>query len=307
MQRRLAGPLVVLVLAACGGEAFTSTPNDGGGADVGVLDTGVTDGSLDDGARPADAQGSDGSGAVADGGPMVDGPALPQDGSGSDDAAALCGRTCPAGFECVLDKCEDRVAVGFSAMKNPDANSNWRFGYNTSFGSSFILYPSKWNVATMGTTTIDAWSITSNNDQPSVFRNETLKPVTYDSMTLPALMVGMNPGPNSQVSVARWIAPIAGFYDISVTFTGISTPSTVASVGVSVNGTVGQQGTGGSLNQFTEGNTFTYPDPAQPVGAQKLNPLDTVDFYIFSSLTSVQMPTASVTGGASIEAKLTIE
>jgi hypothetical protein len=303
MQRRLAGPLVVLVLAACGGEAFTSTPNDGGGADVATIDADIPDGSLADGARPSDAEGAD---AVADGGPLADGPVLPQDGE-SDDGAALCGRTCPAGFLCVLGKCQDRVAVGFSATKNPDPNANWRFGYNTSFGSGFILYPSKWNVATMGATTVDAWSITTNDDQPSAFRNETLKAVTYDSMTLPGLTVGMNPGPNGEVSVARWIAPVAGFYDISVTFTGISTPSTVASVGVSVNGTVGQTGTGGSLNQFGEGNTFTYPDPSQPVPAQKLNALDTVDFYVFSSLPSASMPTASVTGGASIEAKLTIE
>jgi hypothetical protein len=293
MQRRLAGPLVVLVLAACGGEAFTSTSNDGGGADVEAIDTGVPDGSLDDGARPSDAQGSD---AIADGGPTVDGPVLPTDGSGSDDGAALCGRTCPAGFLCVLGKCEDRVAVGFSATKNPGANANWSFGYNTSFGSSFILYPSNWNVATMGTTTIDVWSKTSNSDQPSVFRNETLKSVTYDSMTLPTLTVGMNPGPNGEVSVAHWTAPVAGSYDISVTFTGISTPSTVASVGLSVNGTVGQY-TGGFLNQFGEGNTFTYP-PSSDAGlpAQKLIEGDTVDFYIFSSSPSVSMPTTSVTG-----------
>jgi hypothetical protein len=303
MQRRLAGPLVVLVLAACGGEAFTSTSNDGGGADVEGIDTGVPDGSLEDGARPSDAQGPD---ATADGGPMVDG-ALPQDGSGSDDGAALCGRTCPAGFACVLGKCEDRVAVGFSPTKNPGPNANWRFGYNTSFGGSFFLYPSNWNVGTMGTTTIDAWSITSNDDQPSVFRNETLKPVTYDSMTLPALTVGMNPGPNSEVSVARWIPPVAGLYDISVTFTGISTPATLASVGVSVNGTVGP-GTSGSLNLFGEGNTFTYPEPGDAaVPAQQLTPADFVDFYIFSSSGSFSMPTTSVTGGASIEAKLTIE
>jgi hypothetical protein len=302
MQRRLAGPLVVLVLAACGGEAFTSTPNDGGGADVVAIDTGSPDGSLEDGARPSDAQGPD---AIADGG--LDGPALPPDGGGSDDGAALCGRTCPAGFLCVLGKCEDRVAVAFSPTKNPAPNANWRFGYNTSFGGSFFLYPSNWNVATMGTTSIDAWSITSNDDQPSAFRNETLKPVTYDSMTLPGLTVGMNPGPNGEVSVARWIAPVAGFYDISVTFTGISTPSTVASVGLSVNGTVGQY-TGGYLNNFGEGNTFTYPPSSDAaVAAQKLNANDTVDFYIFSSLPSAQMPTASVTGGASLEAKLTIE
>jgi hypothetical protein len=303
MQRRLAGPLVVLVLAACGGEAFTSTTNDGGGA-VGPIDAGILDGSLADDARPSDAQGAD---AIADGGPGADGE-LPQDGSGSDDGAALCGRTCPAGFLCVLGKCEDRVAVGFSATKNPDPNANWRFGYNSSFGSSFILYPSKWNVATMGTTTVDAWSITTNDDQPSAFRNETLKPVTYDSMTLPGLTVGMNPGPDGEVSVARWVAPVAGFYDISVTFTGISSPSTVASVGLSVNGTVGLPGTSSYLNQFGAGNAFSYPASSDAaVSAAKLNANDTVDFYVFSSLPSAQMATASVTGGVSIEAKLTIE
>jgi hypothetical protein len=68
--------------------------------------------------------------------------------------------------------------------------------------------------------------------------------------------------------------------------------------------TVGQGGTGGSLNKFGEGNTFTYPEPSDAAAPapQKLNPGDTVDFYIFSSLT-----TAAVTGGASLEAKLTIE
>jgi hypothetical protein len=295
MQRRLAGPLVVLVAAACGGQAFTSVANEGS-PDAGSIDTGIADSAADgtsgDAARPPDGAEPD---AVAGEAGMSEAGIPPVDGGPSD--AATCVRTCPYGFDCIAGKCEDHVALHFAPANNPSLQ-NWRYGYNTSFGGTFVIYPSSWKVGTMGTTTIDVWSIATNNIEPSAFHNHTIGTVLADGMSVPPLAFGLYPGPLGEVSTARWIAPAAGFYSITVTFTGISTPSTVASVGVSVNNLVGLPGTDGSLNRFLgDTNMFAYSG-----ASQKLNASDTVDFYAYSSVTSDD-PAGGVEVDATISAQ----
>ncbi len=301
MFRRLVPPLFALVVAACG-EAFTT--GDGGvtPGDDGSLDTGAgEDATAGDGASPRDATAEDArprdSGARDDGGTKQDGSTVGVDaGPIVSDAgpvlpdASSCVRTCPAGFDCIATKCEDRAAVHFSPTNNMPFN--WSYGYAPGFGSSFHAYTAHWSP----NSSIDVWATASNSVEPSVFHNSTLLPQTYDEMTIPGAALGLYAGGTGQESIVRWIAPVAGNYAIDATFTGISAPVTTVTVGVLVNGTVGQMSSQ-YLNAYTEGNTFTYSAPAQMLAAGAV-----VDFVVVE-ITTVDDPP----GGASLDARITAE
>lgn len=227
---------------------------------------------------------------------MSDGGTVSPPGDGGVTDAAPCIHTCPFAFDCIAGACQDRAALHFTLVNNPGL-SNWRYGYEVSFGSSFVIDPQHWKASTMGSTSIDVWSLTSNSLEPSVFHNPAVATVAYDGMAVPGQALGLFAGPMGETSVLRWVAPATGFYALEVTFTGISTPMSLASVGISINNIVGLQGTSGALNQYMGGNTFTYSPPSQ-----KLQASDTVDFYVYSSFTA-----DDGTGGVEVEAKFTAE
>ncbi len=302
MFRRLLPPLFALAIAACG-EAFTTATGDGGvtPGDDGSLDTGAGEDATasNDGASPHDATTEDArprdSGAKDDGGTKQDGSTGAVDSGpiGSDASpvpdASSCARTCPAGFDCIATKCEDRAAVHFSATNNMPFN--WSYGYATGEGSSFHAYTAPWTHSS-----IDVWATASGSLEPSVFHNSTLLAQTYDEMTVPGAALGLYAGGTGQESIVRWSAPVAGNYAIDATFVGISAPMPAVTVGVFVNGAVGQNSSQ-YLNAYTEGNTFTFSATAQTLAAGSV-----VDFNVVG-IASLDDPP----GGVSLDAHITAE
>jgi hypothetical protein len=302
MHRRVASALIALAVAACG-EAFTAATGDGGAPAVdasSTFDTGAPgpdgatgapgpDGATDDATLEGDvtshdAMAEDGGHGKGDSstGAIDGGPALPD--------AAICARACPAGFDCLLGKCEDHAATHFSATSNRPLN--WSYGYSMDLGAALQLYAIHWIAAS----SIDVWATAASSIEPSVFHNGSLATQMYSEMTIPAATLGLYPGATGQVSIVRWTAPVAGLYAIDAVFTGLSAPVTTVSVGVLVD-EVAMQNSGGSLNEYGGGNTFTYSPPAQTMMVG-----DYVDFYVQTVPNRDDPP-----GGASLDAKITSE
>jgi len=300
MNRRVVSALIApaLAVAACG-QAFTSATGDGGAlppAD-GSFDTGAPgrDGSLADAAGPGDGASEDatfqdatledgghGEGDASTGG-GDGGPALPD--------AALCLRTCPAGFDCLEGKCEDRAALHFSATTNRPFN--WSYGYAASPAGTFLPDPSHFSPAAG----IDIWTgAAADSLEPSVFHNSGLITQTYAEMAIPPAGLGLYPGPNLEPSIVRWTAPVAGSYAIDVTFTGISTPATAVTAGVLVNN-VTELGSSEALNDYGGTNTFTYSVPAQTLAVGAV-----IDFYVLMVTNRDDAP-----GGTALDALITAE
>jgi hypothetical protein len=292
--RRVSSPLVALGVAACG-QAFTTATGDGGSlASDGSLHVGAPgEDSGEDAASPHDATTEDASprdGRAKEGGgqgdsspPVIDSGPLPID-------ASSCVRACPAGFDCLATKCQDRADAHFSATNNRPFN--WSYGFAQSLGGPFQLYSSTWSPGS----SIDVWTnTTAHTLEPSVFHNSGLA-TTYDGMTIPLGALGLYPGPTGQTSIVRWTAPAAGLYAIDLTFTGLSVPATQIDVGVFINNITVQNGSS-ALNAYGGGNTFTLSVPAQMLSAGAF-----VDFYA-TIITTMDDPP----GGTSLDARITAE
>jgi hypothetical protein len=287
MHRRTLAPLLALAVAACG-DAFTAGVSDGGSqippSDGSTLDVAVTDATT-----PSDGGGGDAT-QPGDGGVMHDAVAgdaiTPPDEGGSPLDGPACLRTCPSGFQCIGGKCEDIAGLHFSVLRNPPVASNWIYGLASGPGGKPNLYTQEWKPMIVAATgSLDVWSKTVGDIELSVFHNPGLTAVDYAGMSVPpatTFTLGMYPSTSlSQVTAVRWIPPQFGVYDISVQFTGISTPPSKVAVGVSFDGTVGGNPADGGgptssfLNQFGAGNTFAVSVPGQSLSAQ-----DTIDFYV---------------------------
>lgn len=300
MNRRVVSALIApaLAVAACG-QAFTSAPGDGGAlpAEDAELETGAPgpDGAPGDASSPGDARSEDATlpDATLEDGGHSEGDASTGGGDGGPALgdAALCLRMCPAGFDCLAGKCEDRAALHFSATTNRPFN--WSYGYALSQGGTFE--PDSLHFSpVLG---VDIWTGAAVDSlEPSVFHNSGPVTETYSEMAIPAAGLGIYPGPNLEPSIVRWTAPVAGSYAIDVTFTGISTPATAVTASVLVNN-ISAMGSSEALNDYGGTNTFTYSVPAQTLTAGSF-----IDFFVTTVTNRDDAP-----GGTALDALITAE
>ncbi len=121
---------------------------------------------------------------------------------------------------------------GFSATQ--DSSSQWRFGYYPPNSTGFIPY-STYNASAYPN--IDTWSSTSAGvTPPLVFHNKTTTTQTYSSVTQPADVLNLHPGPSGEKSVVRWTSPFAGTVAIKGRFQGLDYQGATTDVSIKWSG-----------------------------------------------------------------------
>ncbi len=129
----------------------------------------------------------------------------------------------PAGHAITYDAASD-----FSIVSNP--NGVWSYGYSSTLGGELILYPDK------GINSgLEYWQKNISLGAPSVAYNPTSITLDFGTPVYAPKQVGSHPGPNNQISVIRFIAPVTGAYHIEASFVGIDEWGTTTDVHVLVN------------------------------------------------------------------------
>ncbi len=108
------------------------------------------------------------------------------------------------------------VAADFSPTSNP--TGAWSYGWSTALTSTFDPY--SFNGNDRG---IDIWGDAGTLFPPTVSHNGTgsIIALSPELITWQPGQFALHPGSVGQYSHARWTAPAAGIFDISVVFTGI--------------------------------------------------------------------------------------
>lgn len=125
------------------------------------------------------------------------------------------------------------VTTQFSFLQNP--GGAWSYGSTSTLGN-FNLNLFNWAFGSMSGAAM-GWAgqdpATASDANPSVLYLMGNGPVfNYSTISAPSNSVNLHPGPNGEISVARWIAPTAGLYLISGAFRGNDTVGTTTDVHV---------------------------------------------------------------------------
>ena len=169
----------------------------------------------------------------------------------------------PASFDIVSDFSATAAAPGGTGV--------FRYGYTTSLGSPFAPYAATIAQAAPG---MDKF-YDGVNDVPAVHRNTTAGAVSYvGTVTQPADMLNLHPGPAGQYCVVRFIVPASGTYRLSGAFKGLDFgyEQTSTDVGVLVNADASKPLVGGKVVGF--GATHTFDTTVPLTGG------DTLDFFV---------------------------
>jgi hypothetical protein len=147
------------------------------------------------------------------------------------------------------------VATDFSFLQNP--GGAWSYGSTSTLGN-FNLNLFNWAFGTASGAAM-GWAGQNpaivSDANPSVLYLMGNGPVfNYSTISAPSNSVNLHPGPNGEISVARWIAPTAGTYLISGAFRGNDTVGTTTDVHVLHNAT---QLVNGSINGFADTEGFS--------------------------------------------------
>lgn len=108
------------------------------------------------------------------------------------------------------------AATDFSQAQNP--NSVWSYGQSALLNSPFTLYTNTVREFPQ----VESWNAGSGSFlNPSVSHNPAMSAVTVATITFPPGQLGVHPGEFGEYSVVRFVAPAAGAYSLTSSFTGI--------------------------------------------------------------------------------------
>ena len=123
------------------------------------------------------------------------------------------------------------AAAQFSSTSNP--TGVWSYGFDTgALDAGFSLYTDHVTFASG----LQAWDI-APGDNPSVYFNPTINPITINDTTWPTMTLALHPGAAGQFSKIRFTAPVSGQFSIDTSFFGDSTAPATTDVYVLRNGT----------------------------------------------------------------------
>ncbi len=136
------------------------------------------------------------------------------------------------------------IGADFSLASNP--NGVWTYGYESSLGSTLILYQSSSN-----SSELEAWGVA-----PADWYNSTSNPIgTSGTVITPPHTAAFHPGSAGQYSVYRFTAPTSEIYQLSSSFFSIDTVPGGTDVHVLDNGT---QLFGANVSSSSATNFDTY-------------------------------------------------
>src|SRR5271166_5060477 len=110
------------------------------------------------------------------------------------------------------------AASDFSLNSNP--NGVWSYGYSTTLGGPFLLYTSS-STSVAGNPDWITWQANIGvNGTPDIFKNTAATDEQTEGANLEPGELALHPGPDGEISIARWTAPGAESISLSTTFTG---------------------------------------------------------------------------------------
>ena len=158
------------------------------------------------------------------------------------------------------------AAADFSSINNP--NGVWNCGWSASLGGTFNLDTT--NTPAFHGLGLSGWleGNPATDYAPYVIHNGTANPITYVNTTWQPGQLALNPG-GSNYAVLRWTAPSSGQYNISATFSGLSSIGASTDVHILLNGS-------SIFDSAVNGS----PAPTSYSGLQSLSAGDQIDFAV---------------------------
>jgi len=147
------------------------------------------------------------------------------------------------------------LAAQFSTASNP--NGVWSYGYETTLGGTFNLYPD--TAPVLGFEARDDTSVPgfSTFSVPSDFYNPSGSAVTSGTVMLAPHQAAFHPGEANQISLYQFTAPTAGKYTAHIVLAGGDNSDSTATV---VYGLIDNVPTGGSHDIVGDGPGSEYSE-----------------------------------------------
>jgi hypothetical protein len=124
------------------------------------------------------------------------------------------------------------------SISNGNPNGTWTYGYSAPIISAPLnVFTTPVN-AYLGDPDVILWHTPTVGDGsvPAAFKNTSSAPNAFLTVRLQPGQLAEHPGPNGEIAVVRWTAPVGGTYTINATFTGVDIGGTTTDVHVLHNG-----------------------------------------------------------------------
>jgi hypothetical protein len=155
------------------------------------------------------------------------------------------------------------AAGDFSISSNP--NGAWSYGWSMSLGSAFNLDTT--NTANYNGLGVDGWL--SPGGLPYILYNNTTNTVVNQNSTYQPGQLILQPDTTNDYGIVRWTAPSSGLYNITATFSGVSSLGDSVDVHILDNG-----------SSIFDSTVTGSPSPTSYSGIQNLAAGATIDFAV---------------------------